>query len=131
MLRWASRVALLMVCTKGSGWYAVGHDLAEHDERNDAQHDRADAVVLQGLHGFSEHVTDAAGAHEAEDRGASEVDLQREDHVADEHGQHLWHDAIEKNHRATGACGFHGFDRPAVYVLYRFGRRLRDKAERS
>ena len=72
----------------------VGDDLADRDENEDREDDHRDAAVVEQRHLAEEDEAEAAGADEAHDGRAADVDVPLEDDGAEDDRQDLRHDAV-------------------------------------
>ena len=91
--------------------------LADNHQRHHGKHARARVAVVVGLHLFGEMQPDAAGTDHAQDRRASDIDVELEDGIAEEDGKHLWHHGEQEARGPAGAGRGDGLDRSPVDVL--------------
>ena len=66
-----------------------GKHLAQHDQRDDRDQDRADEVVVEALKRGEQRAADAAGADDADHRRVAQVRIELVGRESDEAGEHL------------------------------------------
>ena len=103
---------------------ALGAVVDQHHGDDDQQQDGADVGEVEFADGLDQVLADAAGADEAHDRGAADIDLEAQQRIAGEVRQHLRHDGEADDLPPAGAGRGQPVDRLHVDVLDHFGEEL-------
>src|SRR5690606_6333928 len=82
---------------------------------------------IEADHAIELHA-DAAGAHEADDRGRAHIDLEAQQHIGDEIGHDLRHDAVADFLEPVSAGAANALDRPHRGILVDLGKQLAERA---
>ena len=114
-----------------SRWRSRPVSGVDDDDGQDDQHQqRGDVVVVEFADRLDQVLADAAGADEAQHRGAADIHLEAQQGVAREARQHLRHHGEARHLRPAGAGGARALHRLHVDVLHHLGEQLAERAQR-